>query len=142
MAETKGCRLAWVAGFALLWIAAISLRLFFLQILDYHDLTQRAKRQRERTVDVNPLRGTFFDRNGHALAMSIQADSIFASPTEIPNLDTAVSLLAPVIQMDAATLRAHLQKGKSFSWVKRRVSTTEADRVRALNLRGIYLQKE
>src|SRR5258708_1861279 len=44
--------------------------------------------------------------------------------------------------MDPATLRAHLQKGKSFSWIKRRVSTSEADRVRALNLRGIYLQKE
>src|SRR5258708_3204549 len=44
--------------------------------------------------------------------------------------------------MDPATLRANLQKGKSFSWIKRRVSTAEADRVRALNLRGIYLQKE
>src|SRR5258708_15624177 len=142
MQETKRFRLAWVAGFALLWIAAIALRLFVLQIVDYHDLTQRAKRQRDRTVEVSPLRGNFYDRNGHTLAVSIEADSIFASPTETPNVETTVALLGPVIHMDAEVLRAHLQKGKSFSWIKRRVDSVEADRVRSLNLRGIYLQKE
>src|SRR5258706_1454558 len=123
-------------------MAAIWLRLFDLQILRYRELSQRAKRQQERTIEVAPRRGNIYDRNFHELAMTVQMDSVFASPTEMRDLDAAATLLSPILQMEPAALRTRFQNGKAFSWVKRRVDAADAARVRALNLRGIYLEKE
>lgn len=124
------------------WTGAVALRLADFQILRYREMTQRAKNQRDRTIETTPRRGNIYDRNGHDLAMSIQVDSVFASPREIQNLDNATALLSPVLKIDPATLRTRLQTGKSFSWLARRIDASQANQVRALNLRGIYLQKE
>jgi cell division protein FtsI (penicillin-binding protein 3) len=135
-------RFLYLALFALVWTGLVAVRLLDLQIVRYREMTQRAKRQRDRVVELAPRRGNIYDRNGHDLAMSIQVDSIFASPSEIQNLDNATALLAPVLKMDPAALRVKLQTGKSFSWLARRVDAAAAGQVRQLNLRGIYLQKE
>ena len=52
------------------------------------------------------------------------------------------SLLAPVLGMDADELRDRFQSAHSFSWVKRRVTPQEATRVREMNLKGVYFERE
>ena len=37
----------------------------------------------QRTFEVAPRRGVLYDRNLHELAMTVQADSIYADPVEI-----------------------------------------------------------
>src|SRR6185437_9884417 len=41
-----------------------------------------------------------------------------------------------------AELRARFHASRTFCWVARKVDADASDRVRALNLRGIYFQKE
>src|SRR5690349_20308296 len=113
-----------------------------LQIFDYGETAQHAQRQQQRTIEVAPRRGLIFDRSGHELAMSIGVDSIFAVPSEIPDPDTAATLLAHILKLEPAELRARFHAAKTFCWVARKVDAEASDRVRALNLRGIYFQKE
>jgi len=125
-----------------LWVAAVLGRLVYLQVVKYRFFLNLASRQRGRVLDVDPRRGTIYDRNGTELAMSIDVDSVFAVPSEIPDQETTSQILANVLGLDAQELLLHLRSQKNFAWVKRKVDAGTGERVRALNLRGIYFRKE
>ena len=131
-----------LAAVFILWALVVCGRLVQLQVIDYGELEQHALRQQQRTIEVAPRRGIIFDRSGHELAMSIAVDSIFAVPSEIPDPNTAATLLSHILKLDPAELRARFHASRTFCWVARKVDAEASDRVRALNLRGIYFQKE
>ena len=79
-------RLYLLGGLFLFWCALICLRLFYLQVFRYGDFEQRAQHQQQRTIDVSAKRGNIYDRAGNELAMSVQVDSAFAVPSEMPDL--------------------------------------------------------
>ena len=126
----------------LLWAGFVCGRLVQLQIFRYGDLQQHAIRQQQRTIEVAPKRGIIYDRQGHELAMSILVDSVFAVPSEIPDPTTAAALLGRILKSDPNELRARFQASRTFTWVARKVDAEAAERIRSLNLRGIYFQKE
>ncbi len=123
-------------------MAAVLCRLVVLQVVKYQFFLNLASRQRGRVIEVDSRRGTIYDRNGTELAMSIDVDSIFAVPSEIPDQETTASILANVLHIDGQELLAHLRSQRNFTWVKRKVDAETSDRVRQLNLRGIYFRKE
>ncbi|MBZ5596927.1 MAG: PASTA domain-containing protein [Acidobacteriia bacterium] len=135
-------RLYLLGGILVLWCLAICLRLVWLQIFQYGQFEQRAQRQQQRTTEVAAKRGIIYDRSGHELAMSISVDSVFAVPTEIHDLGQTVSLIAGITKADPRELLARCKAGRTFCWVARKPDAETADRIRALNLRGIYFQKE
>jgi cell division protein FtsI (penicillin-binding protein 3) len=135
-------RLSLFAAFFCLWIFVVCLRLLWLQIADYGFLTQKAARQQQRSIEVSPPRGVIYDRKGRELAMSIQVDSVFAVPSEIPDQVTAARLLARILRTDPKEVLARLESSHSFTWIARKLDNDNAARIRALNLRGIYFQKE
>ena len=141
-AKMPAKRLYILATVLLLWLVAILGRLVYLQIIKYDFFLNLASRQHGRTIDVDPHRGTIYDRNGGELAMSIDVDSVFAAPSEIPDQETTAQILSKVLNMDAQELLARLRSQKNFAWVKRKVDGDISDRVRELNLRGIYFRKE
>ena len=135
-------RLLLLAVFLLLWAGLIGLRLIQLQIVEYGELLERAQRQQQRTIEVAPRRGIVYDRNGQELAMSITVDSVFAVPSEVPDQETAAQLLARVLGTDPGDIQAKLKSSRAFAWIARKVDAETGERIRALNLRGIYFQKE
>ena len=135
-------RLYVLASVLVLWCGAICLRLVYLQIFRYGAFVLRAQHQQQRTVEVSAPRGIIYDRNGRELAMSIAVDSVFAVPTEMPDLAGTLSLISRITKTDPRELLARCQAAKTFCWVARRTDADTAQRIRALNLRGIYFQKE
>jgi cell division protein FtsI (penicillin-binding protein 3) len=141
-AKTPGKRLYILAAVLFLWVAAVLGRLVYLQIVKYQFFLNLASRQHGRTIDVDPRRGTIYDRNGAELAMSIDVDSVFAVPSEIPDQESTAQILATVLNLDGQELLAHLRAQRNFIWVKRKLDAETSERVRTLNLRGIYFRKE
>src|SRR3954451_12372902 len=135
-------RLYVFGGVLVLWALLICARLVNLQVVQYGDFQQRASRQQQRTIEVDAPRGVIFDRNGHELAMSVLVDSVFAVPSEIPDFESTAGVLAKVLQLDQADVVTRFKSSRAFCWVARKLDPHTADRVRALNLRGIYFQKE
>jgi cell division protein FtsI (penicillin-binding protein 3) len=135
-------RLYILAAIMLLWIVAIAGRLFSLQVVHYSDWMQRAQRQQQRFFELTPPRGVIYDRNGQELAMSVQVDSIFAVPNDVPDHATAATLLSGVLGTSAAELQQKLDSGKTFIWVARKVDNSLSSRIRELKLKGIYFAKE
>src|SRR6516165_7870119 len=141
-AKTPSKRLIIIGAVLAFWAVAVVGRLVYLQVIKYQFFLNLASRQRGRVIEVDPRRGTIYDRNGTELAMSIDVDSVFAVPSEIPDQESTAQILANVLNLDAQELLARLQSQRNFAWVKRKVDAESSDRVRALNLRGIYFRKE
>jgi len=140
---SRARRRALVLGILLgLWFAGLIARLYSLQIIDYGDLCERARRQQQHTIRVSPQRGEIFDRQRNPLAISVAVDSVFALPHEIPDRSMVVDLLAPALGLDGNELLGRLTKNHTFCWVKRDVSAEEARRVGDLSLRGVYCQRD
>jgi cell division protein FtsI (penicillin-binding protein 3) len=138
-----------VCLFFIFWACAITFRLFNLQILRHKEYAERAQKQQQRAFEVAPRRGVLYDRNLHELAMTVQADSIYADPSQMPDKAAAARVLAPLVHADSDDAQTtedqiynRLKNGRNFAWVARRVSPATTAQVKALNLKGIYFQKE
>ena len=135
-------RLFALSGLLCLWLAIICLRLVYLQIFCYGDFERRALHQQQRSFELSPKRGVIFDRAGRELAMSIQVESAFAVPSEVPDLANAISLIARITQEDPRVVLADCLAHKTFCWVARKADAEVIERIRALRLQGIHFQKE
>jgi penicillin-binding protein 2 len=140
--NSTNLRLYLLTGVFVLWCCSICARLVYLQIFRYGTFEQRAQHQQQRTEELSAPRGIIFDRNGQALAMSINVDSVFAVPSEMPKPASTISLVSRITRQDPRELLARCEAAKSFCWLARKPDPEISARIRSLNLRGVYFQKE
>jgi cell division protein FtsI (penicillin-binding protein 3) len=147
-----------VSLFFVCWILVICGRLVWLQVFHYKEFVDRAAKQQQRTFEVAPRRGILYDRNLHELAMTVQADSVYAVPSEIADRQDVngqakrlalATALAKVVHSDptdrftsARQIAARLNASRNFAWIARKLEPADIARVKALNLKGVYFQKE
>jgi Cell division protein FtsI/penicillin-binding protein 2 len=74
--------------------------------------------------------------------MSVSADSVFAVPSEIPDQTTTASLLARILKTEPQDILARFKSSRAFCWIARKLDNDTAARIRDLNLKGIYFEKE
>jgi cell division protein FtsI (penicillin-binding protein 3) len=129
-------------AFLLVWSGLLAFRLVNLQIFQYIELSNRARRQQSRAFEISPKRGTIYDRRNRELAVSIEVDSVFAVPTEISAKEQATSQLARALNLNRQDVFKKLASARGFTWLKRKVDYTEVAAVKSLALPGIYFQKE
>jgi cell division protein FtsI (penicillin-binding protein 3) len=129
-----------------LWTAAIEARLVYLQVMRNADLSARAERQQMRTVPAPAKRGEILDRRGRVLAYSVDAESIYAVPSEIEQPRRAVAALCGALEdctsRERDSLLERFGRQRAFVYVRRQVSPEQARRVKALELEGIGFMKE
>src|ERR1700689_1380535 len=147
-----------ISLFFVCWVGLICGRLVWLQVIHHKDFVDRAARQQQRTFEVAPRRGILYDRNLHELAMTVLADSVYAVPSEIAERQdpegqakrqAIANALARVVHTDptdrfttAHQIEARLNASRNFAWIARKLEPAEIARVKALNLKGVYFQKE
>jgi cell division protein FtsI (penicillin-binding protein 3) len=139
-------RLMVAAGVLVLWALGIETRLVVLQVFQHDQLMARAEKQQMSTVIAPAKRGEIFDRNGRLLAYSVDADTIYAVPTEVADAAKTAGLLCDALDdctpKSREELRDRLSQPRSFVYVRRRASPMQAKRVAALELEGVAFRKE
>ncbi len=149
-APIRRVRFVYVALFFVAWASVISMRLVWLQVVRHHDWVERAQRQQQRTFEVAPRRGVLYDRNLRELAVTVLADSVYAVPSELgDNRENVADLISPIVHSDPTdsftsrgAILARLNASRNFAWVARKLTPEQAQRVKELNLKGVYFQKE
>jgi cell division protein FtsI (penicillin-binding protein 3) len=147
-----------VTCFFVFWVAVICGRLVWLQIVRHADYIERAQKQQQRTFEVAPRRGILYDRDLHELAVTVLANSIYAVPSEIADkqdvhaaakYQAVAAALARIVHTDpsdrftsAQQIKARLTASRNFAWIARKLDPKEVERVKALNLKGVYSQPE
>ncbi|MBZ5533320.1 MAG: PASTA domain-containing protein [Acidobacteriia bacterium] len=139
---TPNRRLTYLAAFLAFWFVAICLRLVWVQVVCYGDYAGKAGRQQQRTIEVSAVRGNIYDRKGNELAMTVTVDSVFAVPSEIPDVRSVSRLLGSILNSDPMEIEHRMSGTHAFAWVARKIDPAQAARIRSLNLKGIYFQKE
>src|SRR6185436_19799584 len=84
--------------FALLaaWGLIVVARLVHVQLIRHEHYVARAQRQQERTLALNPVRGSILDSKERVLAESVPAESIYADPQAIIDRHDVARKLARV----------------------------------------------
>ncbi|MCA9614120.1 MAG: peptidoglycan glycosyltransferase, partial [Myxococcales bacterium] len=136
-----------ILGFLVLCGAgAVVRRAYELQIERAPALREMAEEQYLRSVRLAPKRGTVYDRNGAELAVSVDVDSVWASPSEIRRLGgdpSAVAMqLSALLGVDRERITRRLSTDRHFAWIKRHVTPEVAEQVRAADLPGVHLDRE
>jgi len=134
--------------FILLWICLIIARLIDLQVVEHKKLKTEVIEQSQDLIKVLPTRGNIYDRNGKILARSLPAASVFFSPVKEEPLEKQIKniyQLKNILNLGESELKKitlSLEKRKRFTWIKRKIPLEVAEKIKKLNLPGIYLIEE
>ncbi|MBS0194249.1 MAG: penicillin-binding protein 2 [Proteobacteria bacterium] len=137
-------RLLCVGGVMGLAAVALVARAVDLQFI-HRDFYQAQGDQRfVREVPIATTRGMITDRNGEPLAISTPVESIWANPEELAQHEDKYSELANALGIPLADMKDNLDKhaGKEFVYLRRHMDPDSAEAVVALNIPGIYAQRE
>ncbi|WP_375458713.1 peptidoglycan D,D-transpeptidase FtsI family protein [uncultured Enterovirga sp.] len=127
-------RVILVGGAFAALFATISGRLVYLAVAP---VEQESIRRFASSASV-ASRPDILDRNGEVLATDVRTVSIFAEPRNIIDKDEAVELLTAVLpDLNAAELRAKLNKKRGFVWVKREATPKQQAEVHRLGIPGV-----
>jgi cell division protein FtsI (penicillin-binding protein 3) len=119
-------------------IAIIALRLIWLAAFGDH------AGRKGGPVDLTPERGDIVDRDGHALARTIDAWIVGLQPGKVigNKLDLARKLAQLMPEKDEAAYLQMLRSGRSFYYLRRRASPSLVAAINALGEPGMALQRE
>jgi cell division protein FtsI (penicillin-binding protein 3) len=131
-----------VAGVFAGLFALIAVRAVDLTVLRGPELARLAAMQHRARIELTPRRGPIVDRNGEALALSLDVPSIYVRPREFAGQETRLPDLAAALHMPVKALRARTGSPQPFVWMKRQAPPREAEAVERLGLRGVYTVAE
>ena len=115
-------------------------RLVFLQVIMAPEYSAQAQDSRTVGFYVEPRRGTIYDRNGHILAISVDATTVYANPSEIEEPGATSRAIAEALGGKPSDYVDKISNSASptFSFVARKVDVAKADKLREAELPGIY----
>ncbi len=122
----------------------VAARVVYLNVTDRDFLQQQGDARSIRVESLPAYRGVIYDRHGQPLAVSTPVAAIWTDPSFVQLSEDAVRALADVLNLDARSLTRQLaaHADREFLYVKRQVPWSVAERVRALGLTGVYIQRE
>lgn len=125
-----------------LLLLVIASRLVYVQIIAAPQFAEAATNQRTRDIEIPPLRGTIYDREGEPLAESVAARTVYAAPKTIKDKVGTAQQLAAVLGGNPRDYEAKLAKNSGFVYIARKVDMSRAKRLEALKLEGIGLLED
>lgn len=139
-------RIAMLGVLMMMGGAAVLHRAYRLQIVQGDELRAEADAQQLRDVHLSPKRGTIYDRSGTELAVSVDVDSIYASPRtmhrEGVDTEVAATRLASVLHVDRDRIATRLASDRYFVWIERQVTPDESAAVASLDIPGVAATEE
>ena len=111
-------------------------RAVYVQVIGNDFFLRQGEVRYARTITLPANRGRVLDRNGMLLASSVPAPSLWANPAKLQQL-------ARLLDMSGAELERKLQdEDKTFVWLRRQLDESVAQKILALDIKGVYSIKE
>jgi cell division protein FtsI (penicillin-binding protein 3) len=129
---------------AVLALAYVSLMIQSVdrQVFETAFLQEQGERRYLRTMNVSASRGMITDRNGEPLSISTPVKSVVANPRVVKGDNQTIGALASILNLNPDRLRRQLSSDRSFVYLKRRINPDQAEKVAALDIKGLDLQSE
>lgn len=116
-------------GLLAVWGAVIGGRLVQTQVFHHEAMLRQAAGQHRHGLTIPPFRGEITDRNGRPLAVTVPAESVYASPPDYTDLDLrqAAAVLARCLDRAPAHLERRLRRPSQFSWLRRKAAPEQVE---------------
>jgi len=132
--------------FFLVGVAALILKLAWIQFVRGPEYSKMAAEQQTRDSIISAKRGCIYDRNMKILAQSASAERITINPQEIEkskNADEVTKVLVSILGVDEETVRKQISRTTKQSVViAKQVEKSVADLIRGKKLTGIYFEED
>lgn len=129
--------------FLLLGFVLLMFQSMYLQNTNKEFLQKKGDDRYSRTLKLQAYRGKISDRNGEILAVNSPVASVWVDPSAIEMDAKQKEILAKVLKVSTKEIDEKVANRKrSFVYVKRRISPDLAEKVKDLNISGIYLERE
>jgi cell division protein FtsI (penicillin-binding protein 3) len=136
-------RMGLLCGFMGVGLGLIVSSAYSVQLEDGAEWREMAEKQRQRRLHVIPKRGSVYDRNGTALAVSVEVPSVSLDGVELLRgaddrraaviAKDAAMRIAKVLGADPVDLEKKIVQRRRFTWLKRRIAPEEVEAIRALS---------
>ena len=133
----------------LLLFSVIAVRLVQLQLTDARAYAAEGLDKRLHSVILGAPRGSLYDRTGAVLAHSVEARYVYADPSMIENATETAARLSPLLGIPPSELLPKLTRHNRpdgrpqlFEWLARGVDIPTGNAVRALNIKGIGVERD
>lgn len=132
-------------GFMLTGMLALVIRAVFLQVVETSFLKKQADRRHIGVVSVSAYRGKILDRNNEPLAISTPVESVWVNPQHFKQEEkNKLKQVFKLLEVPGQKTRGLLKEktSKRFAYLKRRITPELAEKVRDLDVNGVYFSRE
>lgn len=143
----SGWKMRYIFTCCLFLLAFIGLsgRIIQLHLVENDFLQAQGDARTTRTVALPAARGVITDRNHEPLAVSAPVDSVWINLQEYEEAGNhTLNKLAKMLDTTVADLKKRFKNSKSrdFLYLKRHIDPSVGERVAALEIPGVYVQRE
>ncbi len=142
-------RIIILVAFSIVWLGALVLRLVQLQVINAKQYRSRVLDQTQNIIDVNPKRGTIFDRNGTILARSMPSPSVYFRSSQGETISSQldkikkIAAICGLSEWELRNIQSQIEKKSPYIYINRRkIDPDKADLIMDLKLNGIFLENE
>ncbi|MBI5873531.1 MAG: penicillin-binding protein [Candidatus Omnitrophica bacterium] len=134
--------------FSVVLVLFIGLLFFFLGKLAFFQffrssfLLKLAAKQHTYYLELEPQRGSIFDRQMRPLAINVPTFSLYAVPPQVKNINLVAESLNQVLGLEKSFILERLGRQKQFIWLARKLDMDKMDEIRAMDFDGLYFIKE
>jgi len=123
-------------------ILLIIFQLFKLQVIQYSFYKSKSQQIHLTTIEQQIGRGSIYDRNGKALALSVKMLSVCASPVKVKNKIEVARFLSEKLNLGFNEILQKLKSKRKFVYIKRKVDIDIIKEIEKRNITGIFTQIE
>ena len=110
-----------------------------MQVINAENLLKKAESQWVRDLPLNAKRGTIYDRNGVALALSYTSYNIYVRAISVKDPHKVTKALVEVLDLNYDKVYQKVtNRLVSESLIKLQVESDEVEKLKSYNLEGIY----
>ena len=115
-----------------------------LQLYRHDFYASEGNERFSRVATITAHRGMITDRNGEPLAISTPVDSVWVNPQELAPAADQIPHLAQVLKLDRQELARRItsNEDREFLYIARHLPPADAEKVRDLDIPGVYLKRE
>jgi cell division protein FtsI (penicillin-binding protein 3) len=137
-------RMALVATVLGLCSVALVGRAAYVQLVNAEFYQRQGEARFLRELPIATSRGMITDRNGEPVAVSTPVESVWGNPQELLRHPDRLPELARALGLPADELSSRLSQrsDKEFYYLKRRINPDQAKAILALNIPGVFSQRE
>jgi len=120
-------------------------RAVFLQVVNTQFLQQQGDRRHVGAVSVSAYRGKILDRNNEPLAISTPVESVWVNPQHFKKeQQEKFKRAAKLLKVSRKKVKFLLKNDGNtrFSYLKRRINPALAEKIKALQISGVYFERE